>query len=253
MSALPALDHATSTSFEYPLNVPLRTYQHAIVTQALVKNTLVSLPTGLGKTFIAATVMHNFRRWFPDGIVLFMAPTKPLVAQQLDACQKLLGVSRIHMAELTGHMAPSVRARARARDGLRRARTCPGPTLTQPRARARTLVRRRARRRGIARRSSSPRRRPRSTTCASACAPRSASSALSWTRRTARPASTLTWRWSPRCRRRRAGDSARSRSRRRPGATPRRCSASSTTRSSRTSSSETSRLRTSHSTCTPRT
>jgi Fanconi anemia group M protein len=33
---------------------------------ALLTNALVCLPTGLGKTLIAAVVMHNFARWFPE-------------------------------------------------------------------------------------------------------------------------------------------------------------------------------------------
>jgi ERCC4-related helicase len=33
---------------------------------ALRANTLVALPTGLGKTFVAAVVMLNFYRWFPE-------------------------------------------------------------------------------------------------------------------------------------------------------------------------------------------
>ena len=33
---------------------------------SLLTNTLVCLPTGLGKTLIAAVVMHNFCRWFPE-------------------------------------------------------------------------------------------------------------------------------------------------------------------------------------------
>ena len=49
----------------------------------LYQNTLVTLPTGLGKTFIAAVVMYNYFRWFPDAKIVFMAPTKPLVAQQV--------------------------------------------------------------------------------------------------------------------------------------------------------------------------
>jgi len=44
---------------------------------------LVSLPTGLGKTLIAAVVMYNYYRWFPTGKVIFMAPTLPLVTQQV--------------------------------------------------------------------------------------------------------------------------------------------------------------------------
>jgi ERCC4-related helicase len=44
----------------------------------------VTLPTGLGKTFIAAIVMLNFYRWFPTGKIVFCAPTKPLVTQQVE-------------------------------------------------------------------------------------------------------------------------------------------------------------------------
>jgi ERCC4-related helicase len=44
-----------------------RDYQFNIVQVSLYHNTLVCLPTGLGKTFIAAVVMLNFYRWFTKG------------------------------------------------------------------------------------------------------------------------------------------------------------------------------------------
>ncbi|KAI9295742.1 P-loop containing nucleoside triphosphate hydrolase protein, partial [Neoconidiobolus thromboides FSU 785] len=86
----------------YPTNYPLRDYQFNIVMKALHENTLVSLPTGLGKTFIAAVVMFNFYRWFPDLKVVFMAPTKPLVAQQIESCYKVCGIDPKDCVELTG-------------------------------------------------------------------------------------------------------------------------------------------------------
>lgn len=49
------------------VNVPRRDYQFSITRTALFSNTLVVLPTGLGKTLIAAVVMYNFFRWFPEG------------------------------------------------------------------------------------------------------------------------------------------------------------------------------------------
>lgn len=52
------------------VNVPLRDYQFDITQSALFSNTLVALPTGLGKTLIAAVVMYNYFRWFPQGNLL---------------------------------------------------------------------------------------------------------------------------------------------------------------------------------------
>ncbi|XP_033044023.1 Fanconi anemia group M protein isoform X4 [Trachypithecus francoisi] len=86
----------------YPTNCPVRDYQLHISRAALFCNTLVCLPTGLGKTFIAAVVMYNFYRWFPSGKVVFMAPTKPLVTQQIEACYQVMGIPQPHMAEMTG-------------------------------------------------------------------------------------------------------------------------------------------------------
>ncbi|XP_035183493.1 Fanconi anemia group M protein, partial [Oxyura jamaicensis] len=86
----------------YPTNLPVRGYQLRMAHAALLANTLLCLPTGLGKTFVAAVVMYNFYRWFPSGKVLFLAPTKPLVAQQMEACARLMGIPARHMAEMTG-------------------------------------------------------------------------------------------------------------------------------------------------------
>ena len=46
----------------YPAGVPERAYQLAMMKTALLHNTLVALPTGLGKTLIAAVVMCVFCR-----------------------------------------------------------------------------------------------------------------------------------------------------------------------------------------------
>jgi hypothetical protein len=72
-----------------------RDYQYDIASTALLHNTLVVLPTGLGKTLIAAVVMFNFYRWFPNGKILFLAPTRPLVEQQADACHQKLGIPQV--------------------------------------------------------------------------------------------------------------------------------------------------------------
>ncbi|XP_051942224.1 Fanconi anemia group M protein isoform X2 [Hippocampus zosterae] len=101
----PGFDSSSATVWIYPTNYPIREYQLNMSKAALFQNTLVCLPTGLGKTFIAAVVMYNFYRWYPTGKIVFMAPTKPLVAQQIEACYNVMGIPQGHMAELTGSTA----------------------------------------------------------------------------------------------------------------------------------------------------
>lgn len=97
------IDQEAAGDWIYPTNYPVRDYQLSIVKEALFRNTLVSLPTGLGKTLIAAVVMYNYYRWFPNGKIIFMAPTKPLVAQQIQACHEIVGIPQADTAELYVH------------------------------------------------------------------------------------------------------------------------------------------------------
>ena len=71
------------------------------------------LPTGLGKTFIGAVVMYNYFRWFPGGKIIFMAPTKPLVEQQVEACHQIMSVPLNVTARLDG----SIKAKQREFSG----------------------------------------------------------------------------------------------------------------------------------------
>ncbi|WBW71319.1 ATP-dependent 3' to 5' DNA helicase [Schizosaccharomyces osmophilus] len=103
------LDRDAAQQWVYPINVSFRDYQFNIVKKALFQNVLVALPTGLGKTFIAAAVMMNYLRWFPKSYVIFMAPTKPLVTQQMEACYKITGIPRKKTAELSGQVQAGIR------------------------------------------------------------------------------------------------------------------------------------------------
>jgi ERCC4-related helicase len=87
-----------------------RQYQVDICATAVRHNTLVSLPTGLGKTLIAAVVLYNYHRWFPTGKCIFLATTLPLVQQQVQACFDVMGISVHDTAVLTGKMSPERRA-----------------------------------------------------------------------------------------------------------------------------------------------
>lgn len=108
-SNFPQIDYEAAQHFVYPTNYSIRDYQLTIAEKALYHNTLVSLPTGLGKTLVAAVVMYNFYRWFPTGKIVFMAPTKPLVAQQIKACHEIMGIPLPDTAELQGNVPPTMR------------------------------------------------------------------------------------------------------------------------------------------------
>ena len=66
------INPSTSSTWIYPLSdkYPERNYQVQMSHSSLLQNTLVSLPTGLGKTLIAAVVMYNYYRWFPEGKIV---------------------------------------------------------------------------------------------------------------------------------------------------------------------------------------
>ena len=86
------LDPIAAQTYVYPAQLIRRDYQYQAVRRALYTNSLVCLPTGLGKTLIAAVVMYNFYRWFPKGKIVFLAPTRPLVDQQKAACSSICGI-----------------------------------------------------------------------------------------------------------------------------------------------------------------
>ncbi|KAI9669263.1 MAG: 3'-5' DNA helicase [Trizodia sp. TS-e1964] len=105
------LDKEALKTWVYPTNLgTIREYQYTIVYKALFNNILVALPTGLGKTFIAATVMLNWFRWTTDAQIIFVAPTRPLVEQQIEACFGIAGIPRSQTTLLTGNVSPGLRA-----------------------------------------------------------------------------------------------------------------------------------------------
>lgn len=107
------IDLEAMKTWVYPTNLgEIRDYQYSIVKTGLFSNTLVALPTGLGKTFIAATIMLNFYRWTTDAQIVFMAPTKPLVTQQVNACFNVAGIPRSATTMLNGEVKIDLREEA---------------------------------------------------------------------------------------------------------------------------------------------
>lgn len=86
-----------------------RAYQENIVREAVEKNTLVVLPTGLGKTLISALVSAELLDRCPDMKVLMMAPTRPLVMQHRESFLEVLDLDKEELVVMTGHVPPPAR------------------------------------------------------------------------------------------------------------------------------------------------
>ena len=89
-----------------PGAVARRDYQVAIAREALKRNTLVILPTGMGKTVVALLVMAE-RVAARPGKVLLLAPTKPLVEQHAKFFEETLLDAKV--AVFTGETPPEER------------------------------------------------------------------------------------------------------------------------------------------------
>ncbi|ABN57347.1 MULTISPECIES: DEAD/DEAH box helicase [Methanoculleus] len=100
-----------------PESIEERRYQLSIALRALDANTMVVLPTGLGKTAVALIVAASRLHSHP-GRVLVLAPTKPLVEQHLRFFKQFLLIrdgsepDESDFAMFTGDTPPAERARA---------------------------------------------------------------------------------------------------------------------------------------------
>ena len=71
------------------------------------RNTLVILPTGLGKTLIAVFAMANSLHKGKKALIL--APTKPLGEQHYNSLVRLLNIDKDHILLLTGSLSVAKR------------------------------------------------------------------------------------------------------------------------------------------------
>ncbi|XP_078157349.1 DEAD/DEAH box RNA helicase family protein isoform X2 [Carex rostrata] len=54
--------------------------------------------------------MLNYFRWFPEGKIIFAAPSRPLVEQQIEACHNIVGIPQEWTIYMTGGVQPAKRA-----------------------------------------------------------------------------------------------------------------------------------------------
>jgi ERCC4-related helicase len=89
--------------------IEFRSYQNNISQSIRNNNTLVILPTALGKTVIAILVCAEFLYNYKSKRVLVMAPTKPLVAQHMSSFFSVLNIPEDGIAVVTGKNLPQTR------------------------------------------------------------------------------------------------------------------------------------------------
>ncbi|MFB6077285.1 MAG: DEAD/DEAH box helicase, partial [Candidatus Nanohaloarchaea archaeon] len=87
-----------------------RTYQQVIAASAADEDTLVVLPTGLGKTAVGILLAAHRLEERPGSKILMLAPTRPLVEQHRDAFERALEVETGVYQVMTGDTRPAKRA-----------------------------------------------------------------------------------------------------------------------------------------------
>jgi len=86
-----------------------RLYQETVLATCVEKNTLVVLPTGMGKTAVALLLSVQRLNNYPRSKILFLAPTKPLVEQHMQYFKKHLEIEDDKFALFTGNVKPEER------------------------------------------------------------------------------------------------------------------------------------------------
>ena len=91
-------------------NFQPRLYQQTILGTCVEKNTLVVLPTGMGKTNLAVLLAAQRLRQYPQSKILIVAPTKPLVEQIMQRFIAHLNIPSEQIVFFTGSIDPKKRA-----------------------------------------------------------------------------------------------------------------------------------------------
>ena len=87
-----------------------RLYQEKIFASSTQKNSLVVIPTGLGKTAVALMMTAHRLSMYPDSKVIVLAPTKPLVEQHMTYFMDNMRLHDDDFSLFTGMVSPEKRA-----------------------------------------------------------------------------------------------------------------------------------------------
>ncbi len=86
-----------------------RDYQKNIAKAASEKNTLVVLPTGMGKTLISLLVATDRLEKFPESKIMILSPTRPLSSQHKKTFEDFTTIPEDEIILLTGKIRPDDR------------------------------------------------------------------------------------------------------------------------------------------------
>jgi ERCC4-related helicase len=98
--------------FIHPLlkehSILFRQYQNTVLQKTLYKNSLIVVPTSLGKTIITLLICIDILFNWKKSKILILAPSRPLVHQHLDLFKRFTKLGNVCFA-LTGKISPDIR------------------------------------------------------------------------------------------------------------------------------------------------
>jgi len=92
-------------------NFKPRLYQETIFATAVNKNTLVVLPTGMGKTQVFLMLAAQRLKQYPKSKIMLLGPTRPLIEQYYTVFKKYFEMPEEKMVIFTGMVSPGKRAK----------------------------------------------------------------------------------------------------------------------------------------------
>ena len=89
--------------------IEARLYQQTLFASCIKENSLVILPTGLGKTILFLMIAAQRLQKFPEGKIVFCAPTKPLLDQHEFISKDSLEIDSEKIIQVSGQIDPRKR------------------------------------------------------------------------------------------------------------------------------------------------
>ncbi len=103
------MDKFIEHPFIKPNKIQARIYQQVLFVESIKKNSLIILPTGLGKTVIMIMVVAYYLNKYPGKKIIIAAPTRPLIDQHFNSFKDKLDLIDTDIIILSGNISPKKR------------------------------------------------------------------------------------------------------------------------------------------------